>query len=78
MELIDAIIVCRHGLMTKDDHNLKVGIQVWHGILGVEPIDAIIVCRHSLLTKDNHNSKVGIQVWHGIFGVVQWSDDTYS
>ncbi len=78
VELIDAIIVRMHGLMTKDDHNSKVGIQLWHGILGVEPIDAIIVCRHGLMTKDDHNSKVGIQVWHGILGVDQWSDDTYS
>jgi hypothetical protein len=35
VEPIDGIIVCRHGLMTKDNHNSKVGIQVWHGILGV-------------------------------------------
>ncbi len=35
VEPIDAIIVCRHGLMTKDNHHSKVGIQDWHGILGV-------------------------------------------
>jgi hypothetical protein len=66
VEPIDGIIVCRHGLITKDNGNWKVYkiemvIWVWSQLMQ-------IVGRHGLMTKDNGNWKVykiKVVIWVG-------------